>query len=560
MARRMFSRACLTAAVSMLTLGLVALGTGTARAQAHPDVRSAPAKVLSHTAGPRGAGTAANSQSTNWSGYVANTGTYTSVSSSWVMPTVSCTATGIVSFEIGLDGWGDSSVVENGTAVDCRSGSPRYYAWWELYPTNSEQDYSVTVQPGDSLASTITYGSDGQYHLALSDSTQGWTENTTVAAPSGAKNASAEILTALPSINGSTSPLPQFTPVHFTGSTVNGGTLQAAGAQALDLVNSGGTVIDTTGPDDTSGDFAVYYGSSPPNSTPLTALQASNGDLWTYSPSARSDLALGMAAGTSPAIAGLADGSYEIAFQANTGYLWTYSPSAGASLGLGMAAGTSPAIAGLNGGGYVIAFQANTGSLWIYSPSTGAINTGLGMAAGTSPAIAGLADGSYEIAFQANTGYLWTYSPSAGASLGLGMAAGTSPAIAGLNGGGYVIAFQANTGSLWTVSSLSSGTDLSQSMKAGTSPSIAVSPTGEYQVAFQAATGDLSTYSSTTGANALGLGMAAGTSPALAVSPAGGFEIAYQAGTGYLSTYTSAAGMTSSGLSMLSGTDPAAEG
>jgi hypothetical protein len=35
-----------------------------------------------------------------------------------------------------------------------------------------------------------------------------------------------------------------------------------------------------------SGDFAVYYGSSPPNGTPQIAFQANTGYLWTYSATA----------------------------------------------------------------------------------------------------------------------------------------------------------------------------------------------------------------------------------------------------------------------------------
>jgi hypothetical protein len=50
--------------------------------------------------------------------------------------------------------------------------------------------------------------------------------------------------------------------------------------------------------------------------------------------------------------------------------------------------GTSPSIAALAGGGYEIAFEANTGSLYTYS-STGAVkNTTEGMWHGTSPSIA----------------------------------------------------------------------------------------------------------------------------------------------------------------------------
>ncbi|HET9170381.1 MAG TPA: BTAD domain-containing putative transcriptional regulator, partial [Actinospica sp.] len=53
----------------------------------------------------------------------------------------------------------------------------------------------------------------------------------------------------------------------------------------------------------------------------------------------------------------------------------------------GMMKGTSPSIAALAGGGYELAFQANTGSLIVFG-SGGNTNTGQGMLAGTSPAIA----------------------------------------------------------------------------------------------------------------------------------------------------------------------------
>jgi hypothetical protein len=79
----------------------------------------------------------------------------------------------------------------------------------------------------------------------------------------------------------------------------------------------------------------------------------------------------------------------ETAFQANTGDLWIYTPTntGNRNTGLGMAAGTSPAIAA-SSSGFETAFQADTGDLWIYTPTnTGNRNTGLGMAPGTSPAI-----------------------------------------------------------------------------------------------------------------------------------------------------------------------------
>src|SRR5580704_11181217 len=59
------------------------------------------------------------------------------------------------------------------------------------------------------------------------------------------------------------------------------------------------------------------------------------------------------------------------AFQANNGYLYT-NVTGGSALNTlqGMAADTSPAIAALKGGGYEVAFQANNGYLYLFNTST----------------------------------------------------------------------------------------------------------------------------------------------------------------------------------------------
>jgi hypothetical protein len=261
----------------------------------------------------------------------------------------------------------------------------------------------------------------------------------------------------------------------------------------------------------------------------------------------------------------------EVAFQANqTGDLYTYNPATDGSqnIGLGMAAGTSPAIADLPGGGFEVAFEAKkTDDLYIYdSQSNTSWNTNLGMAAGTSPAIAASPAGGEEVAFQANgTGDLYMYDPQTGGSYnaGLGMAAGTSPAIAASPDGGYEVAFQANgTGDLYMYDPQTGGSyNAGLGMAAGTSPSIAADLAGDYEVAFQAnGTGDLYLYDPQTGGSYnAGLGMAAGTSPAIAASPDGGFEVAFQANsTSDLYMYDPQTnGSYNAGLGMAVSTSPA---
>ncbi|WP_051452178.1 G1 family glutamic endopeptidase [Actinospica robiniae] len=208
-----------------------------------------------------------NTTSSNWAAYAETGGTYTSVSSSWVEPTVTCTSSGIVAFWVGLDGYGSSSVEQTGTGADCSTGMPVYFAWWETYPQNAMQEYKDAVAPGDVFDSTVTSLGSGQYELDLSDTTKGWTEHNKVAAPD-ALNASAEIVAEAVTEGDSISALPDFGSVHFTGSQINKAAPQ--GAEPIDLAGSNGTVLAHTGAIDASGNFTITYQGS--TGAPDTAL------------------------------------------------------------------------------------------------------------------------------------------------------------------------------------------------------------------------------------------------------------------------------------------------
>jgi hypothetical protein len=292
-------------------------------------------------------------------------------------------------------------------------------------------------------------------------------------------------------------------------------------------------------------------------------------DLYHFDPASGSsnNINLGMAPGTSPAIAAIPGGGYEVAFQANSNLLYTYDSvdNSNTDTGLGMAPDTSPSITAMPGGGFEVAFQAaKTGDLYTYNTaSEGSTNINLGMAPDTSPSITTAPGGGYEVAFQANTNLLYTYTSAdnGNTDTGLGMALDTSPAIAS-NGSGLDVVFQAaGTGDLYTYDPETEGSaNINLGMAPGTSPAITVSPSGGYEVAFQANTTHLYTYDPQDNGNVnTNLGMAADTSPSIAPAPAGGFEVAFQAAvTGDLYIYNTATeGSANTNLGMAADTSPA---
>jgi hypothetical protein len=153
----------------------------------------------------------------NWSGYADdNTGgnTYTKVSGTWKEPTVTCpaTETRVAVFWVGLDGFNNGTVEQDGTMAQCFEGTVSYYTWWEMYPSNSIQVVGTSVQPGDSVVSTVTFAS-GQYTLKVTDSTtpaNSFTKTATCGSGLTCSNASAEWVAETPSYARGDSPWPSY--------------------------------------------------------------------------------------------------------------------------------------------------------------------------------------------------------------------------------------------------------------------------------------------------------------------------------------------------------------
>jgi hypothetical protein len=189
--------------------------------------------------------------SSNWAGYAATGDSFTSVTASWVQPTVSCasTATSYSSFWVGLGGFNaDSQALEQiGTEGDCVGGRAVYSAWWEIVPAPMV-DVDVPVAAGDALTATVSV--TGQtVTMELDNTTTGATFTKTVQSTATPDVSSAEWIAEAPSSCSRFScrvlPLANFGTVSFTGAAATGdlgnGTIAAPwSTTAIELLDSSG--------------------------------------------------------------------------------------------------------------------------------------------------------------------------------------------------------------------------------------------------------------------------------------------------------------------------------
>ena len=133
--------------------------------------------------------------SPNWSGYVLQSGgPFTGVTGQWTVPTIAANSpNGMSSTWVGIDGWGNQTVLQAGTEQDMGDPFPlfsgaTYFAWYELFPAaphNIGSNYKVA--PGDAIKVSITpapgfappvAGKGGQFLIQIVDQTQNWTYST----------------------------------------------------------------------------------------------------------------------------------------------------------------------------------------------------------------------------------------------------------------------------------------------------------------------------------------------------------------------------------------------
>ncbi len=227
-------------------------GAGTAPAQTQPDTTTTTPARVSDT-------------SSNWSGYVANGGTYTSVTGTWIVPQVGATTTGADATWVGIGGVSGTDLIQAGTQATVSGGSVSYEAWIEMLPESS-RTISLDVAAGDSVTVSITEQSSGQWLIAMTNNTTHSAYQRTVSYASS--RSSAEWIQEAPSSGRGIIPLDDFGTVRFTdGSAVRDGKtlgLSALVATPVAMINRAGQAIaqpSTLGADGSS--FAVTRTSAP---------------------------------------------------------------------------------------------------------------------------------------------------------------------------------------------------------------------------------------------------------------------------------------------------------
>jgi Peptidase A4 family len=187
--------------------------------------------------------------STNWSGYLATSASFTKISGSWTATLATGNGSTITadSTWIGIGGVTSGDLIQVGTQnIIAANGQVSTSAFYELLPNVSQPVPGVTVSPGDVMTASITEVSGVQWTISITDTTDGQSDTFSVSYASSLS--SAEWIEEDPSFSfGRQIPFDNFHEAFFTGgsATANGVsvTIAASTAQPVTMVNNSGQAI-----------------------------------------------------------------------------------------------------------------------------------------------------------------------------------------------------------------------------------------------------------------------------------------------------------------------------
>lgn len=264
--RHLFTTALIVAAATC-TVGAIGM-TGVASAATSGTSAAVnvpqPGGVIHRTSDP-GAKSGLTTISLNWSGYAATppkNSKFTYVSTTFVQPAITCPGVPNqwTSNWAGLDGFNNGTVEQDGTFAHCgglTSTTPVYQAWYEMFPANSVNVFSV--RPGDVISASVSYKA-GVFSLTISDLTSGKSVTHTATCSSCAR-ASAEWIVERPALCNNSGTQCILTELANYGTTtmggdtaqVSGGTVKGVAGFAnnpifmVNLLKKGLITLDTVG-------------------------------------------------------------------------------------------------------------------------------------------------------------------------------------------------------------------------------------------------------------------------------------------------------------------------
>ncbi|WP_374019106.1 G1 family glutamic endopeptidase [Paenibacillus thiaminolyticus] len=207
-------------------------------------------------------------KSGNWSGYAmkrTKKNSFHSISGQWMVPRVKPSKQNTYSSAwLGIDGYGNPSLIQTGTGHNSNKGKPAYYAWWEILPA-LETRIPYPVSPHDLMYANITKLRKNKWQIVLKNKTKGWTfkKITRYTGPA----ATAEWIMEAPFVSGQIARLANYRKVLFQKCRVND-------KNALLKPNNGGIMIQRKRvvstpslPNKTRDGFVVAYGSKMPSSS-----------------------------------------------------------------------------------------------------------------------------------------------------------------------------------------------------------------------------------------------------------------------------------------------------
>jgi hypothetical protein len=198
------------------------------------------------------------SYSSNWSGYAETGSGYTSAAATWTVPSVSATSSATYSSAwVGIDGDGNSDLIQTGTESDYVNGRAEYSAWWEILPDYSVTISGVTITAGDSITASVAKSSGTSWVISLKDNTTGksWSATKTYSGP----GESAEFVQEAPTVGGSQAAVAHFSTFSFSGLEVNSANPGLVSSEKIILRQNGVDYSTPSDPNSSGNGFSVSY-------------------------------------------------------------------------------------------------------------------------------------------------------------------------------------------------------------------------------------------------------------------------------------------------------------